>query len=132
MYDAQIFFADVNPITGQMEPKNLEECIKKQYKKIEKVFFVMHNGGHSNYSKDFFKLKKYNCYCIEDACHALGAKYSKDKKDTIGNCRYSDITTFSFHPLKSITTGEGGMVSTNKKILYSYAKKRNHGFELKK
>lgn len=134
LYDAQIFFADVNPITGQMEPKNLEECIKKNNIKKLKVFFVMHNGGHSNYSKDFFKLKKkYNCYCIEDACHALGAKYSKDKKDTIGNCRYSDITTFSFHPLKSITTGEGGMVSTNKKNFYIHMlKKRNHGFELKK
>ena len=52
---------------------------------------------------------------IEDACHALGGKYSKKK---VGSCNYSDLSTFSFHPVKPITTGEGGMITTNNKTIY--------------
>ena len=90
----------------------------------------MHNAGFNNYAKDFWKLrKKYKCYLIEDACHALGAKNSKLKNDFVGNCRYSDLATFSFHPLKSITTCEGGMTTTNNYIFYKKMLEiRNHGF----
>ena len=56
---------------------------------------------------------------IEDACHALGGKNSNKNKDLIGNCNYSDLATFSFHPLKTITTGEGGMTTTNNIKLYN-------------
>lgn len=63
---------------------------------------------------------------IEDACHALGAKY--EDGSMVGNCRYSDATVFSFHPVKSITTGEGGLVTTNSFSAYSYMKAfRTHG-----
>ena len=94
----------------------------------------MHNSGFNNYAKEFYKLKKkYKCYLIEDACHALGAKNSNSKNDYVGNCKYSDLTTFSFHPLKTITTGEGGMTTTRKFNLYKkMLEVRNHGFALKK
>ena len=59
--------------------------------------------------------KKYNFKIIEDASHAIGSKY---RGDYIGNCRYSDIAIFSFHPVKIITSGEGGMCLTNSKKIY--------------
>ena len=73
-----------------------------------------------------FKLgKKYGFKIIEDASHALGAKYKGEK---IGNCKYSDITVFSFHPVKIITTGEGGIATTNnKKLAIKMNMLRSHG-----
>mgnify|MGYP001457602447 CR=1 FL=1 len=63
---------------------------------------------------------KNNCWVIEDACHALGGEWidSTGKKQKVGNCSYSDLTIFSFHPVKQITTGEGGAITTNNKELY--------------
>ena len=52
---------------------------------------------------------------MEDACHALGGKYYTKKVSFVGSCKFSDISTFSFHPIKSITTCEGGMITTNNK-----------------
>jgi UDP-4-amino-4,6-dideoxy-N-acetyl-beta-L-altrosamine transaminase len=67
------------------------------------------------------------CYIVEDACHALGARY-QDKP--VGSCAYSDCTIFSFHPVKHITTGEGGMITTNDETLYKRLKRlANHGIE---
>ena len=65
--------------------------------------------GSVNEIKSFYKLKrKLNFILIEDACHALGSEYEIDGKSyKVGSCKHSDICTFSFHPLKSITTGEG-------------------------
>ena len=65
--------------------------------------------------KRFINLKKYKFHLIEDSCHALGGKYKKYK---VGSCKYSDISTFSFHPVKPITTGEGGIITTNNKKIY--------------
>ena len=63
-----------------------------------------------------YKLKKkYKFNLIEDSCHALGGKYKKYK---VGSCKFSDISTFSFHPVKPVTTGEGGMITTNDKNIY--------------
>ena len=80
--------------------------------------------------ENFTKLKKLKCYLIEDSCHALGGMYSKRKK-YVGNCKYADISTFSFHPVKSITTGEGGMLVTNKKFDRKSKTARNHGMNKK-
>ena len=126
---ANIFFADVDPISGQMSPSNLIDCIKINKIKNLKAFFSMYNGGNPNYVKEFYKIKKkYNSFFIEDACHALGAKYSKKENLKVGDCKYADISTFSFHPLKSITTGEGGMITTSKKDFYDKCRiLRNHG-----
>ena len=75
---AKIYFADIDPVTSQMTPRDLENCIKNKLKKIKAVV-CMYNGGEPNNYKQFFKLKKYKFYLIEDACHALGAKYSIKK-----------------------------------------------------
>ena len=76
---------------------------------------------------DFSYLKKkYKFKIIEDACHALGASYN-GVKSKVGSCKYSDIAVFSFHPLKSITTGEGGIVTTNNnKIFEKIRELKNH------
>ena len=69
--------------------------------------------------------KDYNFTIIEDACHAIGGSYKGMK---IGSCKFSDMTVFSFHPVKIVTTGEGGMVLTNKDDLYQkLIRLRTHG-----
>jgi len=131
---AKIYLTDVDPFTGHMRPIDLENCIKKnKIKKINTVV-IMHNSGLPVDMIGFGKLKKkYKFNIIEDACHALGAKYSLKKGDNVGNCRYSDISVFSFHPVKSITTGEGGMITTNNKRIFEKLKiYRNHGIVRKK
>ena len=116
---AKVFLADVDKFTGQMSPQNVLDCCKRFNVKQVKAIITMYNGGYP-YNADKFKnlKKKLRCFIIEDACHALGANYkSKDKIYKVGSCKHSDISTFSLHPLKSITTGEGGIVTTNiKKI----------------
>ena len=112
---AKVYYADVDPSSGQITPETLERCIKINKIKNIKAFFTMYLGGNANNVEKFFRLKKkYKCYLIEDACHALGAKYKyKNKKHYIGNCKLSDICTFSLHPVKTITSGEGGIITTN-------------------
>ena len=127
---AKIYLTDVCPKTGLMREEDLLNCIKKN--KIIKIKAVinMYIGGSAKDLEIFFKIKKkLNFVLIEDACHALGSTYTNKKiKTKIGSCKYSDICTFSFHPLKSITTGEGGCLTTNSSL---YAKKmfyfRSHG-----
>jgi dTDP-4-amino-4,6-dideoxygalactose transaminase len=90
----------------------------------------MYMGGYPENIPEFNRIKKrYKSILIEDACHAFGAKYYvKNKLYKVGSCNHSDIATFSFHPLKPITTGEGGLLSTNNKKFYSIAKIfRSHG-----
>ena len=72
-------------------------------------------------------IKKYKFKIVEDASHALGAKYNHIK---VGSCKYSHLTVFSFHPVKMITTGEGGAVTTNDKQLWKkLLAYRSHGVE---
>ena len=82
----------------------------------------MYLGGCPENVIEIFRLKKkYKFILIEDACHAFGSKYKfKNKYLKIGSCKHSDICTFSFHPVKPITTGEGGALTTNN---LNYAKK---------
>ncbi|MDC0043753.1 DegT/DnrJ/EryC1/StrS family aminotransferase [Candidatus Pelagibacter sp.] len=129
---ANVYLADVDRWTGQMTPQNVEDCCKKFKIRRAKVIVTMYNGGYPQNVEKFFKLKKkLNCYIIEDACHALGAEYKyKNEKIKIGSCLHSDISTFSLHPLKTITTGEGGIVTTNsKKLDYRIKKYRSLGIK---
>jgi dTDP-4-amino-4,6-dideoxygalactose transaminase len=90
----------------------------------------MYLGGYPENVIEFYKIKKkFHCYLIEDACHALGAQYIYKKKNIfIGSCKHSDIATFSMHPVKSITSGEGGVLTTNNKKIYEKVKLfRSHG-----
>jgi dTDP-4-amino-4,6-dideoxygalactose transaminase len=92
----------------------------------------MYLGGYPENVIEFYNIKKkFNCYLIEDACHALGAKYKfKNEKLHVGSCRHSDIATFSLHPVKTITSGEGGVVTTNSKILaHKILLLRSHGIK---
>jgi len=99
-----------------------------QLKDRPKILIITHIGGYSADMKKIYSLsKKYNFKIIEDASHALGAKY---ENENIGSCRYSHITVFSFHPIKSITTGEGGACLTNSRKYFLKMKLlRSHGIE---
>ena len=127
---AKIYLADVDEITGQMTTQTLLKCIQTNNLKKIKAIVTMYLGGNVYKNIDFFKLKKkYNFFIIEDACHAFGSKYRYKKSIfNIGSCKHADISTFSFHPIKSITTGEGGLMTTNSRIFFNKAKLfREHG-----
>jgi dTDP-4-amino-4,6-dideoxygalactose transaminase len=121
---AKVYLADVDRFTGQMRPEDVENCCKKFGIKNFDILVVMYNGGYPQNAEKFKQLKnKYKCYIVEDACHALGSSYRYKKKYyKVGSCKHSDICTFSLHPLKTITTGEGGIVTTNNKILFDKMK----------
>jgi len=127
---AKVFLADVDKISGQMTPQTVLDCIKVNKIKNVKLLITMYLGGHPLSVVEFFKLKKkLKCFLIEDACHALGSHYLLQKKKyMIGSCKHSDISVFSTHPIKSITTGEGGFIATNNKFFYKkMLTMRSHG-----
>lgn len=127
---ANIFLADVDSNSGQMTPETLKECIKLNKIKKIKIILTMYLGGSAENVKEFYNLKKkYKCYLIEDACHAFGSEYIHNKKRIkIGSCKHSDFCCFSFHPIKAITTGEGGLITSKSKILGNKLRKiRSHG-----
>jgi UDP-4-amino-4,6-dideoxy-N-acetyl-beta-L-altrosamine transaminase len=110
---ATVDFVDIDPRTFNISIENLAEklAIAEKIGKLPKVVIPVHLCGQSCDMESIYTLsQKYGFKIIEDASHAIGGKY---KGKPIGNCRYSDITVFSFHPVKIITTGEGGMAITN-------------------
>ncbi|MEW7864184.1 UDP-4-amino-4,6-dideoxy-N-acetyl-beta-L-altrosamine transaminase [Aeromonas diversa] len=110
---AQVDFVDIEPDTGNMCALELERKLvaAKAEGKLPKVVIPVHFAGLPCDMKEIHRLgQEYGFRIIEDACHALGARYHDGPT---GNGRYSDITVFSFHPVKIITTGEGGMAMTN-------------------
>ncbi|MBN2121141.1 MAG: UDP-4-amino-4,6-dideoxy-N-acetyl-beta-L-altrosamine transaminase [Candidatus Omnitrophica bacterium] len=119
---ARPVFADIEKATGNIDTEKISRKITKKTKAIIPVHFA---GHPCDLEKIKAIAKKNNLIIIEDACHALGAEYKGIK---IGSCRHSDMAVLSFHPVKAITTGEGGAVLTNSK---DYYKKlimfRNHG-----
>ncbi|CAK8721744.1 UDP-4-amino-4, 6-dideoxy-N-acetyl-beta-L-altrosamine transaminase [Candidatus Electrothrix gigas] len=126
--DAEVDFVDIDPHTYTLCPKALEEKLEqaKKENRLPKIVVPVHLCGQPCNMQAIFDLsQKYGFKIIEDACHALGGEY---KGAPIGNCRYSDITVFSFHPVKIITTGEGGMTTTNDADLASLmARLCSHG-----
>mgnify|MGYP001207523672 CR=1 FL=1 len=127
---SKVYLVDVDEYTGQVTPDKVLDCIKKNKLKKIKALILMYNGGYPECVQKFYEIKKkHNFLIIEDACHALGAEYRYKKKFLkIGSCKHSDISTFSLHPLKSITSGEGGIVTTNNnKISKNIKLFRNHG-----
>jgi UDP-4-amino-4,6-dideoxy-N-acetyl-beta-L-altrosamine transaminase len=114
---ANIDFVDIDPETYNISTSALSDKLIKAEKlgKLPKIVIPVHFGGHPcDMSKIFELSKKYGFKIIEDASHAIGASYENIK---VGSCQHSDITIFSFHPVKIITTGEGGMALTNNEIL---------------
>ena len=115
--NAKVDFVDIDPLTYNLSTDKLEEKLIKAKKlnKLPKIVIPVHFAGQSC---DMIKIKalsdEYGFAVIEDASHAIGGKYMGE---LIGGCQYSDITVFSFHPVKIITTAEGGIATTNSKIL---------------
>jgi len=110
---AKIDFVDIDPEDGLISPDALSRKLRDAEKrgKLPKLLIVVHLAGSSCAMAEIRALtEKYGVLVIEDASHALGGKYDGA---AVGSCRYSDATVFSFHPVKIITSGEGGMVTTN-------------------
>ncbi len=114
---AKVDFVDIDPNTYNLSVEKLKEklIIAKQKGTLPKVLIPVHFAGQSCEMKEIKKLAdNYGFSIIEDAAHAIGGEYQGHK---IGCCEYSDITIFSFHPVKIMTTGEGGMLLTNNSTL---------------
>ena len=125
---AQVDFVDIDPRTYNLSLKALEEKLIQAQKegKLPKVLVLVHLCGQPCDMQAIHALsKKFGFKIIEDASHAIGGKY---QGEYIGNGRYSDITIFSFHPVKIITTAEGGMALTNDdQLAASMNLYRSHG-----
>ncbi|MDK9762844.1 UDP-4-amino-4,6-dideoxy-N-acetyl-beta-L-altrosamine transaminase [Vibrio sp. D420a] len=125
---AQVDFVDIDPETYNMCPQRLEKKLiqAKVEGKLPKVVVPVHLCGQPCDMAAISKLaKEYGFKVIEDASHAIGGRY---QDQPIGNCEYSDITVFSFHPVKIVTTAEGGAALTNSKELADkMALLRSHG-----
>lgn len=112
-------FADINKY-GNLDPAKAEKKITRKTKALAVVDYAGHPADLDKFKKI---ARRHNLILIEDAAHALGARYKNKKIGSI-----ADLTTFSFHPVKSITMGEGGAVTTNRKDFYDKLLLfRNHG-----
>ena len=125
---ADIDFVDIDPKTYNMNVNALSEKLKQANKngKLPKIVIPVHFAGQPCEMEIIHNLsKQYGFKIIEDASHAIGSSYNNIK---VGSCAYSDITVFSFHPVKIITTAEGGMALTNNKnISERMSRLRTHG-----
>jgi dTDP-4-amino-4,6-dideoxygalactose transaminase len=121
-------FVDIDPRTYNMSAEALEEKLvdAKAVGKLPKVVIPVHFAGQPCEMARIGELAhEYGFTVIEDASHAIGGKYGGEPA---GNCRYSDMTVFSFHPVKIITTGEGGMITTNRPDFHEHLTRlRSHG-----
>lgn len=124
---ARVDFVDIDPATRNLCPIALEQKLKSSATK-PKVLVVVHFAG---YPVDMLAIaalaQQYHFNIIEDASHAIGSRYGDS---VVGDCRYSDLTTFSFHPVKTITTAEGGAITANKpELIKKLQQLRSHGID---
>ena len=133
---AEVVFCDVDPISGLMTPNDLliaiSKCKKLFPERSLQAVYAVHMNGHPANVQELSKITASLGVClIEDACHAIGGSTSKNEKGEfykVGSCKWSDAATFSFHPVKNLTTGEGGAVSFRSSNADITAKLiRNHG-----
>ncbi|MBI5893027.1 MAG: UDP-4-amino-4,6-dideoxy-N-acetyl-beta-L-altrosamine transaminase [Deltaproteobacteria bacterium] len=127
--EARPYFSDIDPDTRNIDPSKISN-FKLQIANCKAIVPVHFAGLPCDMEAIENIAKKNNLLIIEDACHALGAGWvdKNNKLQKVGNCSHSDATVFSFHPVKSITTGEGGAITTNNKNLYERLKMlRSHG-----
>ena len=125
---AEVDFVDIDPNTGLMSIEALNAKLQQAELKgrLPKVLVPVHLTGASCDMAAIAALaKRYDFAVLEDASHAIGASY---RGEPVGNCRYSNICVFSFHPVKIITTGEGGLATTNdSELAIRMADLRSHG-----
>ena len=129
--NATVVFSDVNPDTGLMDKEHLQNALRKCSGPVPKAVFPVHLSGQTVNMEEISDVAaEYNMRIVEDASHALGSEYTlaSGEKALVGSCRHSDMTVFSFHPVKTIAMGEGGAVTTNDEELYAKLLTfRNHG-----
>lgn len=116
-----VYFADINTDTFTLDIPKVEELIKSKPKGFFKGIIPVDFAGYAVNLEEFKKLAdKYNLWIIEDACHAPGGYFmdSTGNKQYCGNSNFADMAIFSFHPVKHIACGEGGMITTNNEALY--------------
>ena len=120
-----VHFADIDPLSINISPMKIKDVIEANNDIC--AIFPVHFGGLPCDMEALSNIaERYNLFIVEDAAHALGANYSNGQK--VGSCCYSDMTIFSFHPVKSIAAGEGGLITTNDEALYrKLIRLRSHG-----
>ena len=124
--NGETIFADIDSSTINISIDSIKKIISQ--KKIHAIAPVHFGGLPCNMKKIKEIADEVGAIIYEDAAHAFGASFPDGSK--VGSCKYSDMTIFSFHPVKSIATGEGGVVTTNDKYLYErLLRLRNHGIE---
>ncbi len=125
---AEVDFVDIDPRTYNLSPQALADKLERAQaqSRLPKVVIAVHFAGQSCEMREIKALgERYGFRIIEDASHAVGGSYLGEP---VGNCRYSDIAVFSFHPVKLITTAEGGMALTNDAGLAARMERyRSHG-----
>lgn len=129
---AEVWFADVDPETGLMTRDTLEEAYKSATAagKIVKAVYSVHLNGQTADPNGIYEFaREHGLFVVEDASHAIGTTFNfQGQLSKVGACDTCDLTTFSFHPVKTIAMGEGGAVTTKDKELYeTVLSLRNHG-----
>lgn len=130
--NGKVEFADIDPKTFNIDLDQVEKILSKDPEAYQGIIPVDFAGLPVDTERLRQIADKYNLWIMEDACHAIGGGFYNSKNEFIkcGAGVYSDLTVFSFHPVKHLTTGEGGMITTNdKKMFLSLLKLRSHGIE---
>jgi UDP-4-amino-4,6-dideoxy-N-acetyl-beta-L-altrosamine transaminase len=131
----EVVFADINPNTYLLDVDKVEELLKASPRGTYKGIIPVDFTGRPIDLEVYRKLAdEYGCWIIEDACHAPGGYFidSTGKNQNCGNGNYADLSIFSFHPVKHIAAGEGGMITTNNEALYHKLRMlRTHGIQQK-
>lgn len=120
--DGEVMFADIDPDTYLLDINEVEKLLQADEKGSIKGIIPVDFAGRSVDMEAFRKLAdRYDCWIIEDACHAPGAWFENKAAQEVnaGSGQYADLAIFSFHPVKHIAAGEGGMITTNDKALYN-------------
>jgi len=125
---AGVDFVDIDPVSYNMSASVLKEKLAKAKKdsRLPAVLVPVHHSGQSCDMEEISRIcRDYGVKVLEDASHSIGASYQGRK---VGDCQHSDLCVFSFHPVKIMTTGEGGAITTNDKLLYEkLLRLRSHG-----
>jgi len=127
---ADVIFADVHPDTGLMRAEDFERALAAHPDARIKAVFPVHLAGRPAHPAEIAAVAaRRGIAVVEDACHALGTSYALGNETvTVGDCRHAAMQTFSFHPVKTVATGEGGMVTTRDARLADRLRlMRNHG-----
>ena len=129
--DGEIHFADIDPKTYLLDITKVRALLEQHPKGYFQGIIPVDFAGNAVNLEEFRKLAdEFGCWIIEDACHAPGGYFtdSEGNKQHCGNSQFADLAIFSFHPVKHIACGEGGMVTTNDEQLYNkLLKLRTHG-----